>query len=404
MSRSFRGLSRRCAGHLAPPPAAVWRWCCVLVLAMWLPVSTLGFNFAADYAHYFDYIPARRDGLNNVVDDFRSVALPPSHLRNRKMEVGGLKRKGVQVEDVLANPLWPAKWPYAYDDFRSCDYTRDEPINTIAQYQYSQSLIDASTVMLVPGIVRVPIRRHFILPKDKIAQVDHLSQYLFDGARVLELFSTYESVLPPGFAYGPTVGVGWSAREMKSNDALDDFIEQDLSVDPFLPLADNYFDFVVVPAMFQLFQRPLDMFQEINRVLKPGGTVFVGVKLSFWSFLAMKQCRYYVETSYLDDVLAAGSFMHYAGGFTKPEAFDLTLPEVNAVGRLKDLLFPQPRLDFYACVQARKRKDSPHGRRDRKLDDGDEKPPPAPEEEGGRFKPKTEVTEVTRYETLTPYF
>ena len=40
--------------------------------------------------------------------------------------------------------------------------------------------------------------------------------------------------------------------------------EQDLTVDPFLPLADNYFDFVVVPAMFQLFQRPLDMFKGIN--------------------------------------------------------------------------------------------------------------------------------------------
>ena len=40
--------------------------------------------------------------------------------------------------------------------------------------------------------------------------------------------------------------------------------EQDLTVDPFLPLADNYFDFVVVPAMFQLFQRPLDMFKGMS--------------------------------------------------------------------------------------------------------------------------------------------
>jgi hypothetical protein len=55
----------------------------------------------------------------------------------------------------------------------------------------------------------------------------------------------------------------------------------------------------------------------------------------------------------LKDVLALGSFFHYAEGFTKPEAFDLTLPELNMVGKLKDSLFPQPRLDFYACVQAR---------------------------------------------------
>jgi hypothetical protein len=34
-------------------------------------------------------------------------------------------------------------------------------------------------------------------------------------------------------------------------------------------------------------------------------------------------------------VLAAGSFFHYAGGFSKPESFDLTLPETNPVGKLK---------------------------------------------------------------------
>ncbi len=63
----------------------------------------------------------------------------------------------------------------------------------------------------------------------------------------------------------------------------------------------------------------------------------------------------------MQDVLAAGSFFHYAEGFTAPRSFDLTLPEVSIVGRVKDACFPQPRLDFYALVQARKRKDSPHG-------------------------------------------
>ena len=182
------------------------------------------------------------------------------------MEIGNLR---VQVEDVLESPIWPAKWPYSFEDFRPCDYTRDETINTLPQYQYSQSLLAADQIMLIPGLLRVPIRRHFIMPKDKFAQSEHLSQYFFNGAKVLELFSCYESILP-GFDLDTTVGVGWYGDEMKANGALDDYIEQDITVDPFLPLADNYFDFVVVPAMFQLFQRPQDMFREINRVLKPG--------------------------------------------------------------------------------------------------------------------------------------
>ena len=202
----------------------------------------------------------------SAFEDFRTAPLAPTALRNRKMEIGNLK---VQVEDVLESPIWPAKWPYSFEDFRPCDYTRDETINTLPQYQYSQSLLAADQIMLIPGILRVPIRRHFIMPKDKFAQSEHLRQYFFNGAKVLELFSCYESILP-GFELDTAVGVGWYGDEMKSNGALDDYIEQDITVDPFLPLADNYFDFVVVPAMFQLFQRPQDMFKEINRVLKPG--------------------------------------------------------------------------------------------------------------------------------------
>ena len=76
----------------------------------------------------------------------------------------------------------------------------------------------------------------------------------------------------------------------------------------------------------------------------------VGVKLAFWSFLSWKQGRYYAETNYLEDVLAAGSFFHYADGFTRPQSLDLTLPEVNVVGKLKDVFFPQPRLVCYPIL------------------------------------------------------
>ena len=192
----------------------------LLLITCFRTLESLAFNLA-DASHYLDYMPAQRDGTNALIEDFRTSHIPPTHLRNRKMGIGSTQ---LQVEEVLANPVWPSKWPYAHEDFRPCDYTRDQPSNTIAQYQYSQSLIDAANVQLFPGLLRVPIRRHFILPKDKVAQMDHLDQYFNEGAKVLELFSTYESILPPGLKYGPTVGVGWSSREMIANEALDDYI------------------------------------------------------------------------------------------------------------------------------------------------------------------------------------
>jgi SAM-dependent methyltransferase len=357
----------------------------------------LGFN-VLDYAHYFDYLPYRQEGLT-AFEDFRTAPTAPTALRNRKMEVGSLLDSGMGVEEILESPVWPTKWPYGFEDFRPCDYTRDDVINTLPQYQYSQSLITSDHVTLFPGLIRVPIRRHFIMPKDKVALAAHYSDFFFEGAKVLELFSVYESILPPGVDLGPTVGIGWSEDEMRANPDLDDYIQQDISVDPFLPLASNYFDFVIMPANFQLLQRPRDMFREINRVLKPGGTAFCGVKLALWSFLGWKQGRYYVETNYFEDVLALGSFFHYAGGFSKPESIDLTLPELNIVGKCKDVIFPQPRLDFYAVVQAKKKEGSPHGTQPLPTD-----APTEPVEEGLRYKPRVVKNPVTKEEALGPFY
>jgi hypothetical protein len=92
-------------------------------------------------------------------------------------------------------------------------------MSTLPQYQFSQSALAADQIMIIPGILRVPIRRHFIYPKDKFAQSEHLAQYFFNGAKVLELFSCYESILP-GFELDTTVGVGFYGDEMRTNPDL----------------------------------------------------------------------------------------------------------------------------------------------------------------------------------------
>lgn len=119
-----------------------------------------------------------------------------------------------------------------------------------------------------------------------------------------------------------------------------------------------------------------------------------------WSFLPWKQGRYYVETNYLEDVLALGSFFHYAQGYRQIESFDLTLPELNPVGKIKDLFFPQPRMDFYALVQAKKSKSSPHGTN---RPDGEKPPIGKPEERGLEFKPRV-LENDDGIEMPSPYY
>jgi hypothetical protein len=128
-----------------------------------------------DYSHYADYLAYRQEGLIGL-EDFRTAQNPPLHLRDRKMEIGSIK---LTVEEVLLNPLWPNKWPYSFEDFRPLDYTRDEPFNTALQYSYSQRLIESDRVAILPAFLDLPIKRHFIYPKDKIAFSGKLILFFF---------------------------------------------------------------------------------------------------------------------------------------------------------------------------------------------------------------------------------
>lgn len=121
----------------------------------------------------------------------------------------------------------------------------------------------------------------------------------------------------------------------------------------------------------------------------------------YWGFLSWKQGRYYTETNYYEDIFSLGSFFHYAEGYSKPAAYDLSIPEDNVVGYLKDLLFPIPRLDFFAVVEARKRKDSPHGKNTIR-----ETPPDDPEDliEGKRFRPRVVKDPVSKEERFGPWY
>jgi hypothetical protein len=68
------------------------------------------------------------------------------------------------------------------------------------------------------------------------------------------------------------------------------------------------------------------------------------------------------------------------------------------IGKVKDVLFPSPRLDFYAVIQARKRKDSPHGKNgdvDRQYQDN--------EIEGKKYQPTVLFDENLGLDTLIPY-
>jgi SAM-dependent methyltransferase len=70
------------------------------------------------------------------------------------------------------------------------------------------------------------------------------------------------------------VALGMNAAELAANEAATEWIVHDLNLDPNLPFADASFDAVTCCVSVDYLTRPLEVFAEVARVLRPGG-VFV---------------------------------------------------------------------------------------------------------------------------------
>ena len=102
-----------------------------------------------------------------------------------------------------------------------------------------------------------------------IAAVGALYAELGIRGRVLDLMSSWISHFdtPPE----ELVGLGMNVRELEANAALREHVVQDLNVDPSLPFDANSFDHVVCCVSIDYLVRPLEVFAEVARILRPGG-------------------------------------------------------------------------------------------------------------------------------------
>ncbi|MFP5487509.1 MAG: class I SAM-dependent methyltransferase, partial [Acidimicrobiia bacterium] len=67
------------------------------------------------------------------------------------------------------------------------------------------------------------------------------------------------------------VVTGMNARELAANEQADEWVVHDLNTDPGLPFDDGSFDGVTCCVSVDYLVRPLDVFAEVARVLRPGG-------------------------------------------------------------------------------------------------------------------------------------
>ena len=88
---------------------------------------------------------------------------------------------------------------------------------------------------------------------------------------VLDLMSSWRSHLPSGIKPRKLVGLGMNKAEMGENPQLDESVVHDLNENPHIPFADGAFDGVICTVSVEYLIKPNTVFDDIARILKPGG-------------------------------------------------------------------------------------------------------------------------------------
>ncbi len=95
------------------------------------------------------------------------------------------------------------------------------------------------------------------------------------GGVLLDLMSSWVSHLPPEVAFAEVVGQGMNAEELEANPRLTRNFVQDLNRTPTLPLETESCDAAMCCVGVQYLQRPVEVFAEVLRVLRPGAPFVV---------------------------------------------------------------------------------------------------------------------------------
>jgi hypothetical protein len=138
-------------------------------------------------------------------------------------------------------------------------------------------------------------------------------QVLPPGGAVLDLMSSWVSHLPADVDYGTVVGHGMNEEELAANPRLSRWFTRDLNADPALPLDDATFDGACLCVSVQYLQRPVDVFRDVARVLRPGSPFVVSFSNRCFP---TKAVSIWHAMSGPDKQRLVGAYME-AAGFTK---------------------------------------------------------------------------------------
>lgn len=205
------------------------------------------------------------------------------------------------VELILKNVDWPEQFPFKEEDFQRYDESPDTSFYETPRFV---------THIDDPAIAALTKYYSKVLPPSNTP-----------GVSILDLCSSWVSHYPAGYKQDRIVGLGLNEEELKRNPVLTEYKVQDLNVNPKLPFEDNSFDVITNVVSVDYLTKPIEIFKEMSRILKPGGLAIMSFSnRCFWT----KAISIWTSTSDTDHAMIVGSYFHYAGGYEPPQAVDIS--------------------------------------------------------------------------------
>lgn len=230
-----------------------------------------------------------------------SIATSMNFSSGNSLFASATENSSFSVQEMLKNVEWPEQFPFKEEDFQRFDESPDSQFYEMPRFV--THIDDAAIAALTKYYSKV-------FPPSNTP-----------GVSLLDMCSSWVSHFPAGFKQDRIVGLGLNEEELKRNPVLTEYIVQDLNLNPVLPFEDNSFDVITNVVSVDYLSKPLDVFKEMCRILKPSGMVIISFSnRCFWT----KAISIWTSTGDAEHALIVGSYFHYVGGFEPPQALDIS--------------------------------------------------------------------------------
>lgn len=128
---------------------------------------------------------------------------------------------------------------------------------------------------------------------------------------MLDLCASWTSHYPEAWKGQRVALVGLNPLELLANPSKTEWRRQNLNTDPTLPFTDGEFDLITNALSVDYLTSPLEVFQEMKRVLKPGGVASCAfTNRCFPTKVVPMWLKPFEDAAH---VRIVGSYFHFAG-------------------------------------------------------------------------------------------